>query len=80
MFKAFFMDKSVIVEVETPFDPESLYVLWRARKEGARVWVPCKVGSKIVMLDIAQMNADKTFEAVIIGNFKTEPPPPPSAA
>ena len=73
--KVWFSDGSVIVEVETPFDAETLYVLWKARNDGARVWVPCKVKAKMVMLDIAALDADRTFKELLIAGYRDTLPP-----
>lgn len=74
--KAFFHDGQVIVCVDCPFEPDELYMLWRSHAKGARIKVPIKAGKRHVYVDIVHLDANKTFEDVILGNYPDTIRPP----
>lgn len=78
---AHFKDKfGVLVEVQTPYSAEDLYVLWTSMKQGAKITIIVRSRNKRVMrFDLRTLDSEKTFSEIITCAFSNTSIPPAPA-
>ena len=76
--KAYLKDRfGVVITVIVPFNPEELYILYKAAERGANITILCTANKRKIRLDIRSLDADRTFsESILAAHESTIPPPP----